>query len=660
MAQERGYTRQLGTSAPVGLPQASPGAFGAGIGGTIADIGQAQHQRDLREYQLDRQQQADTEAASFNATFAKLREEADKASVDTRNGAQPGGAGHAQSMRQWYEQRAQGLTDGITDDRVRRSAVAQLQEFGTRLNAAEYQWQEGKRVGKIVTDQVTVKDTATNRAYRMSDPKAFAEEMSLGRQGIEALEGVPADIRQQLIRDNEESVSVGFFNGMIDRDPASVKRVLDTGAFDDILSGQQMERLRNGAQVQVHRNEAAAKAEAAHQLVLTKETLATERARLDTGAGKPQDWESLAAQYERIGDTSSAVTARDKGASMAAAIGHKGDNLVELDAQIADLTAKKNAGGLNQVQASTLNGLQDLRGQLNGMLGQPGGALMAYTFATGKPLAPLDPANPASLRARAVQARAAAAQYGRPSPQPITATELPTFQDLVQGGAQQRLAALATIQGFGDPQVIRAAAAQMAGEKDGTFRIASQLPLAVAREVLRGEETLRTAPKVWNDAMGASDFNKWFGPMLRAIPGDYRADVFKAAKAFYSQRAVDGGEQSYNAGRFAEAIETVLGKSGAKGGIVRTDRGIVLVPPDMDRGTFQQRLARASNGDYAAASGGRRPLWADGTGVVRGDFAKLLPTAMGDGLYGFRGKNGELIQNDQGHEYVIDIRKLGR
>lgn len=661
MVQERGYERQLGTSAPVALPGASPGAFGAGIGEQVAQIGAEAHQQQLRAYQIDRQQRADSEAAAFNATFAKLREEADKAAVDARNNAAPGGAGHAQAMQQWYAQRAQGLTDGITDDRVRRSAQMQLEEFGGRLTAAEYQWQEGRRVGKIVTDQVDVKAIATNRAYRMSDPKAFAEEMSLGRQGIEALEGVPADVRAQLIRDYEESVSVGFFNGMIDRDPASVKRVLDTGAFDTILSPQQMERLRNGADIQVRRNDAAAKAEAAHQLTLTREALATERARLDTGAGKPQDWADLATRYDAIGDTSAAVTARAKGVGAAAAIAYRGDTLPQMDARIAELTAKKTSAGLSEAEAATLTGLTDLRGQVQGMLGQPGGALLAYQFASGRPIVPLDVNDPASMRARGAQAKAAAQQYGRASAEPITASELPTFRDLAQGGAQQRLAALQTIQAFGDPQVIRAAAGQIAGENDGTFRIASQLPLSVAREVLRGEDTLKTAPKVWHQANGAANFSSWYGRALGFVGGEYRSDVFQAAKAFYAQRAVDGGQTAYDAGHFAEAIETVLGKNGAKGGVAKVNGAVVLVPPDMDREAFTGRLARATPHDYAVASGQREPRWSDGTRMSRAQFGALVPTAVdGNGHYGFRASGGRLVQDDRGNPYIIDIRKLRR
>ncbi|WEK43648.1 MAG: hypothetical protein P0Y64_02100 [Candidatus Sphingomonas colombiensis] len=670
MPAERGYEQQLGTGAPVAGPRADPSAFGAGIGAGMVGIADSLHRGDMTDRAIARQQTADSEAASVASRLAKLREAADKASADARNNAGPGGASHADQMRAWLDEQSKGVLDGITDHRVLRAAQGQLAEFGSRFNSSEYQWQEGRRVGKIVTDMGNARDVSANRAQRLSDPQAFAEELSLGRQSIEALQGVPADIKDKLIHEHDEAVTVGFFNGMIDRDPRSVTGVLDSGAFDTILSSAQMERLRKGAKVEVHRLDAAAKADAAHQLSLTKEALATRRAELETGAGKPQDWDDLASRYDAIGDTSSGVTARAKGAGMAATISYRAETLPQLDSRIADLTAKRNGGGLSAQEASTLSGLTDLRGQLNGMLGQPGGPLLAYQFASGKPIAPIDPTDPASMRARASQAKAAAAQYGRSAPEPLLPTELPTFRDLVDGGAQQKLQALQMIQGFGDPQVIRAASAQIAGD-DGAFRIASQLPASVARSVLLGGETLKAAPQVLKPKPGQrdarGDFGLWFGRnrLLTSMGGSYSNDVFEAARALYGQRAAEAGLDHYDSGRFAEAIETALGKQpgpdGPTGGIARHGAGMVLVPQGMKPDALLQSFARASADDYARASGGRVPHWSDGTTLRRSELVRALPTAIdGAGHYGFRSTDGRLINDDQGKPYVVDITRLGK
>lgn len=656
MAVERGYESQVGPAAPTPAPRADPNAFGASVGAGLEAVGDALHRLDT-----------DSQAADFNARFAQLREAADNQSIDARKSAAPGAAGHAQQMKDWWDAQSAGILDGIKDRRLQRSAQAQLAEFGARLNSSEYQWQLGQQAGKIVADQAKAADLAANRAYRFTDPATLGEEFKFARSSIMDLQGASADVKDRLIHEHEAAAAGGFFNGVIDRGkPRDALALLDTGAYDSILTKEQMQHLRNKAEVETRRIDGANKAQAAIQLKLQKEALATRRAVLETGAGNPQDWDNLAADYDAIGDTSSAVTVRAKGTSMAATIGYRGDTPSELDTKIASLQAiRHNAAGLSPREASTLSGLIDLRGQIVGMLGQPGGAMLALQFATGKPVAPLNPADPSSMQARAAYAKGAAAQYRRPTAEPLLPTDLPTFKDLASGAPQQKLQALQMIQGFGDPQVIRAAAAQVAGADDGAFRIASQLPISIARDVLQGSETIKSGPQVWNEARARADFNKWYGRTLSMVGGSYRSDIFDAAKSFYGQRAVQGGEQAYNPGRFAEAIETVIGRmpdpNGATGGIARHSQGIVLVPQGMKPDALLQRFARASAEDYARASGAKVPHWSDGTALTRTELVRSLPTAIdGAGHYGFRGPGGKLIETSPGVPYIVDINRLAK
>lgn len=664
MAVERGYESQVGPAAPTPAPRADPNAFGASVGAGLEAVGDALHRLDT-----------DSQAADFNARFAQLREAADNQSIDARKNAAAGAAGHAQQMKDWWEAQSAGMLDGIKDRRLQRSAQAQLAEFGARLNSSEYQWQLGQQAGKIVADQAKAADLAANRAYRFTDPATLGEEFKFARSSIMDLQGASADVKDRLIHEHEAAAAGGFFNGVIDRGkPRDALALLDTGAYDSILTKEQMQHLRNKAGVEINRLDAANKAQAAIQLHLEKESLATRRAELDTGAGAPQDWDALAARYDAIGDTSSAVTARAKGASMAATIGYRGDTLPQLDAQIASLQAvRHNGAGLTPQEASKLSGLTDLRGQLAGMLGQPGGAMLALQFATGKPVAPINPSDPTSMHARAAYAKAAAAQYGRPVADPLLPTELPTFKDLVTGGAQQKLQALQMIQGFGDPQVIRAAGAQIAGD-DGAFRIASQLPLSVARSVLLGADTLKTSPQLLKPKAGQrdahADFSLWFNRsnMLNYVSSTYSNDVFEAAKLFYVNRAATMGLDHYDSGRFAEAVRTVLGQmtdaNGSTGGIAEHDRGQVLVPQGTSPKALLNRFRFASADDYARASGGNVPHWSDGTPLTRTELIKVLPTAIGDpgdGHYGFRGPgDNKLIAGRDGRPYIVDIRRLAK
>ncbi|TCP35916.1 hypothetical protein [Sphingomonas sp. BK235] len=662
MPAERGYEQQLGPPRAVPLPQAGAGAFGAGVGAAIAELGAAGHAQDLRRYQLDRQQKADSEAADFNARFAVARTDADHFVTDLRHNPKPGGEGHAVAVTDWWRARADGLADGIADDRVRRSALAQLGEFGQRLSSNEYQWQEGQRVGKLTTDQLQATQASANRARRLPDPDAFAQELSLGRQGIEALAGVPPEVREKLGRDFDEKVSTGYLQGLIERDPAAVPRVLDSGAFDSILPPEVAEHLRRGAEVQLRRGEAEARARQAQELALVRQQLRAREVDLAAGAGSGDDRRAVAAQWHALGDDAKAEEWRGRAVAFDAVQHTRDWTLPQLDQRVAELSAKQARGALDGDEAHELRGLTEQRRATAERLAEPGGALLQQQYASGQPVAPLDPRDPASLRARADQAVAAAARYGRAAPEPLLRTELPGFHDLVHGGPAQRLEALAALQGFGDPRVIRAAATQAAGSEDGAFRVAAQLPLSVAREVLRGEETLRSAPKVFDEARARVDFAKWYGPVLAPL-GGYRDDVFRAAKSFYAQRAVDGGLHQYDPGRFAEAVETVLGRqpgaNGATGGVAHTPGGLVLVPQGMSGDELMRRFARASAADYARASGGRSARWSDGHVMTRGEFATMLPTAVGDGRYAFR-SGGRMVKDEHGDDYTVDVRQLGQ
>lgn len=663
MAQERTYQSQVAPARPAGLPKATPETFGSTIGAAVAQLGQSIHQGEVRAYQIERQNTADSEAADFNRRFTEIRAAADTASVDARNNAAPGGAGHADRMVEWWRTQTVGLTDTITDDRVRRHAEGQLQDYAARIGSAEYAWQEGTRVKKVVSDQSEATAIAANRARRSTDYDAFRDELTLGRQAIEAMPGVPAEIREGLIEERERAVAIGFLTGVVDRSPKQIATLLNTGRFDDLVSPQDQERLRQGADVEIRRTEAAARAEAAAALAAKREELATRRAELDTGAGTPQDRAALAQDFQSIGDTSTAVEQAAKSVSDAAAIGWRSAKLVEMDARISTLQGKRNGGGLSTSEAAELTGLSDLRSQSASRLNGPGGALAQYLFATGKALPPLDPGNPDAMRQRAQLAAAAAAQYGRTVVEPITEAELPTFRDLMGQGATGKVRALEAIRRFGDARAIAGAARQMAGSDDGDFRIAATLSPQVARDVLLGPDRLKTQPGVLDAKAAARVLSTYYGSVLRQVGSGYDVDVLSAAQNFYVSRMVARGETTWDPGRFAEAIETVMGRRPAadgtmRGGVARTPQGLVVVPPDRTPEALMRTFARAGEPDYRAAAGGRAPRWGDGSPMTLGQVRGLLPTYRGNGRYGFRARDGRLIPNDKGGVYEVDIYQM--
>jgi len=661
MPDERGYERRVGSAKPVALPRASAASFGAGVGAAVADVGEAL----ARSREIDRRNTADSEAADAAVKLAAVRQRLDAARDEARAAPGVGAADHVKTMEATFDTTVAGLADTITDQRVRRSVTTQIADLRSNFISGEHSWQTVYVAKKSATDIGTLIDRGSARIFTSTDPQAYGQESQAFDEALDAAPGFGADLREAVRREGHAKLAIAQAGRMERDNPAGLIAAVDGGAFNDVLNADQLDRLRTGGAAQLRMIEAQQRAQAAAQVTATREQLATRRAELDTGAGKPQDWVTLADQYEAIGDTSAAVTARASGEAMMAGLAHRGDSVGELDTQIATLTAKQGRGGLSPAEAATLKGVTSLRDQKAQRLGQPGGALLEMEFATGQPIAPLDPRDPASVRLRGQQAAQAAQLAGRPNAiEPFKPTELPAIKDLMENGAGGRIQVLQTLAAFGDARVIDGAARQVSGSGDGAFRIASRMLTypagqAVATAIVRGDELRGKQP--WPEKaqrLARADFLKYYGGAMRGgdLPPGYINDLFDGAMAFYASRS-NGG--AYDAGRFAEATEAVLGRNGGRGGVARVPgQGIVIAPPTMAPDAMMTRFARAKNEDYQAAAGGRAPIYSDGTRLTRGALRTMLPTLLADGRYGFRGANGALLHDDRGGIYAVDLERL--
>ena len=661
MPQEQIYQPQVAPGGTAGVPMASPQDFGAGVGQGIAELGGALHRHELDAYKIERQQRADAQAADFNARFAQAREDADKASIDARTNAAPGGAGHAEAMAKWWADRKATLTDGITEDSLRRSATAQIDQFGASFETQAYQFQEGARIGKVSTDTQSAADISAARARR--DPTAYHQELGLAHAAIMSMVGVPADVKDKLLKHYDETSTVGYFEGWIDRDPKQVAAQLDSGAYDTLISAPQAERLRNAAEARIHMNDAAARADAAHAIAVAREQLGKTEVQLRSGGGSYDDRLKLAAQFDAMGDYSKAEEWRGEAVTFKAATGTGSWNLEDQEAKLAELDAKRNSGGLSPTEANFYKGLKQQHDGKVERLAKPGGALVDLQY-SGVRLTPLDPNNPASFAKRASDATIAAQRAKRLSVEPLLPSDIPTYKDLATGTPAQQLQAIDMLKHFDDPRVIAGAARQIAKDSDGAFRIAALLQHDVARDVLIGDETLRQRPQIWNQNKARKDFDSWYGPAVARVGGGFGNDIFEAAKRFYAQRADDGHGTDYDPGKFAEAIETVLGRTqqggAVVGGVARDVKGnlITIAPRDMNPNEMLQTFARAAPLDYAHAAGGHAPRYADGSPMGETFFKTLRPTFLTDGIYGFRDASGRLVHDDKGGTYAVDIYKL--
>lgn len=397
-----------------------------------------------------------------------------------------------------------------------------------------------------------------------------------------------------------------------------------------------------------------------------RERLETLRVQLETGAGSSADWVALADGYSAIGDTSGAASARAKAGETRAAEAYRDKPLAVIDRDIAVLEAKQ--GKLSPDQASRLNGLQSLRGQVSARLNQPGGAMLQEQHATGKVIAPLDLKDHATFRSRGLAAVAAAQRQGG-RVEPLFADDIRNLQKQMDSGATGRLEVLNTIALFHDPRAIEGAAKQLSGDSDGDFRIAATLRSSpagerVALEILRGADALATSPKSFNLQSAQFEFNRSAAPALAGMPPEYSRDVFSAAKSIYAERARQKGQTGWDPELWRGAVNSALGgeqRSGRQhGGLVRRGDKWVSIPPGW---TGEQLFSRIATMDGAASGKAAitdAPVWPDGSRVTIGQIRTLTPVRLGGTRYGFQTRAGRLLGTKSGRPYTIDVSKLPR
>lgn len=659
-----GYRRQIGVGAPAGLPQADAGDFGAGIGAALERAGAMGHESEIRAYQIQRRFDADQQSADFAKRFAQSRLALGEARIAARANAGPGAAGHEKAMADRFDEATKGLLDGIAEDSVRRDADAQLQGYRASFLEGEAGFEYAKRSAKVVTD---VRDL---KALTSAEVRVGGDYADVGRhwdQAIDALQNVDSETKEQLRREGHADQAMAHIGWGIDNNPEGARTAILSGVYNGELDGQQLDRALAQADAAIRQRAAAAQAETAAARSVAKDELAAQEDFLNSGGGGLADRQSISEKFAGWGDKSKAAEWARKAKEFAAVQGAKGWKLPQMDARIVELEAKSDRSA---AEAAELNGLKDQRSSSATRLNQSGGALLQYSYATGKPLPPLDPNDPSSMSRRGALARAAAREHSRFVVEPITEGELPMFRDLVQaGGPAGKQQALEMLRGFGDAATIVGAARQMSGEGDGDFRIASRLMLQpggsqVARDILRGTDVINANPNVWTDKIDKAakqNYGQWYGPLLRDLPADYQADIFDAAKKYYATRFA--GSDKYDPGNFALAIEVMMGRSrdGAgnqRGGVAHLPQGLVIVPPTMSPDAFAKRLARGTPAQYRAAAGGRRPRAPDGGDISERDFKALAPVMLGNGRYGFKFPSGRYILDDTGNPYSVDVGAL--
>ncbi len=651
MAQERIYERQIRPGATPTGPMADAGDFGAGVGQSVAQMGNVIHQTQVRAYQLERQAQQDSQAADFHARFTRLRADLDDASREARANAKPGAEGHSKAMRTLLEEQGRTLLDGVTEDSVRRTAQQQLDEYALRFLKSEEDYQEGQRVAKLTGDMQSATEIAANRARRMVDPAAFGEEFKLGLAAIDALPGVPPDVKQKLKDYHSEQVSAAFLSGVVDSNPGTARAMADSGQFD-FLPPAVLERVRTGADVELRRIEAAAEHAAAVRKVEIKEQIGVLKEKASQGIDVSDALPEAIASARAIGDESLAVQLEGLWSDSQFAKVYNGKTPIppaQRELRMRQLAALDKP---NQQQQRELKWLREKGGGLDAQWNNdPFGSAAATT-----PPPALDFGNAATVEARKQWAAAQSKALGRPVP-PISRNEAAALGEQKRSGMAGYSAVmdqLATLGGRAGTEAARAV-----DGNDLAFHRMVALPrpyrvLAMqGRDALKGNAALIKAA----DEEGQALFARQDAELKRAlggvVPGQQSA-IIEMGNHILAGLVAQGSAPT--PGNRWKALNMALGArghdGGQVGGVARWGDQMVLLPDNLTAEAFNNKIRSITARAVAAGQG---PVNPDGSAAT---IRRSVPVSMPDGSYQFRTPGGRYFERKDGEVFRIPAEML--
>ena len=226
MAQENGYPRQVGPASPVGLPSASPAAFGAGIGAAADELGQSIGRAKLNSMQIERRLSADAQASDAAVRMAEARLAVSRARDDARANPSPYGAGHEEAMATAFDASVKGLAESITDQNVRRSVMTQIADQRASFLAGEHAWQVGMAAKTGVDNIRQAGDNWSAYARTSNDPDALKVATQSINNLVDSMTNL-GEHREPVRREMLQRVTVASAQRMRDEAPQALIATID-------------------------------------------------------------------------------------------------------------------------------------------------------------------------------------------------------------------------------------------------------------------------------------------------------------------------------------------------------------------------------------------------------------------------------------------------
>lgn len=196
------------TSQGVPSPQASPEAFGAGVGRGLQAIGAGLQDVSQGLYVREERLRNETVANAVAQADFTRRE------LELRNQVGPDAAGYQERVLDEYDQWVDEQAQGIEDDRARAEFTRRMQAARPGLSSRAAQYELGT-AAEYSTDEANRSLTALDNRIRLQ-PDMYDDLVAMGEEVINTRTNVPANVRAGMVERWRQNSAMGRFEGMLE------------------------------------------------------------------------------------------------------------------------------------------------------------------------------------------------------------------------------------------------------------------------------------------------------------------------------------------------------------------------------------------------------------------------------------------------------------
>jgi hypothetical protein len=671
--QEQIYRSSGQAPAAAPLPGVSAEALGAGIGQAIEGAGAQLEASSMRAMQARKEREQDAANAQASVDAAQLSTDLSAMAADQREAAPLDGSGHVAVVTGDADERIAKFLQAISNPKVREHWRGRVAEMRGNLIDNEDGWARGRRVEAIGTNARTSSDLWDNQLQTNPDPGLFDEALKAGDTFWSGV-NVPADVREKGLREWHSGKAENYSHGLNEKDPVAGLAVLQSGALDSWLEPAAKKVLVNEAQTNIRIASADARRQQDQAKSQLREDVTEFKQRIDRGE-LPADKEAAAlvgrAQQLGLGELVDDIQ-YGEGKAKLSRVTDKWTS-ADWEHNVNSLATKVAGGKASADEQIELRVLQELRpAKEQRFRNDPEG------FAAGSGIAvpQVDIANPdpAAVAQKKSWARSFASTARLGEPPYLNKDQLETYGQRANQGPVGQLevaSELRDVWGDAAPSIVR----QIGGEPKGDMLVMLGLTPRTAQVYRRGVEALKRPGFKFDDKQASDIFNTYAG----GIPAELRTPVFNMARGIEAGWMEESGKSEPTADfadRFRRAMDYAVGRRGdgpgVTGGFVKWNNSAAWLPQDMAPVDFQNRIARASAGDWIRAAVDAQGNPTRAVPHHFGPGGKPVPYKVGDalrfpkgglvtvapGIFNLIDPSGGAVVDQNGRPWQFDVRRL--